>query len=458
MKQHDIVVFLGPTMARNEASAILNAIYLPPVRQSDILSVLKEYSPKIIAIIDGEFSQSLAVWHKEIIFAIESGVKVFGAASMGALRAAETADYGMVGVGVIYEWYKSNELRDDDEVALIYAPESMNYLNISHSMVNIRATVNVAIQNHLIDEDLAHKMLSEAKSLHFCERKLDVLCSRLNLDEQDASSVIALFSEHYVDQKKLDAIDLLKKIEQGEYCEKDTTGDPLSKTSFFAIQNEQDSWVSVQDAQITQRELCKHAALNNNDFCDLRNNVLSEQIQLIFASHIGLDIDSEELEKEKDLFLKSKHLDSQLALTNWLKSHHLSTQDFDALINNKAVVKRLHKWFITKQGGREITKIVLDEIKFSGGYLELIKATASKFSMIRDNHSFITLIEPNTKSLTSLIASHHMNTGWKIPLDIFEWIELSGFNDVEELRQELLINTTAAKKFDALKRKVVDAW
>jgi hypothetical protein len=45
------------------------------------------------------FDSTPAVLHKEILWAMDRGVGVSGAASMGALRAAELHWYGMVGVG-----------------------------------------------------------------------------------------------------------------------------------------------------------------------------------------------------------------------------------------------------------------------------------------------------------------------------------------------------------------------
>ena len=55
-----------------------------------------------ILIVDGEFGQSLSVWHKEILHALHRGIRVVGASSMGALRAAELDRFGMEGVGEIY--------------------------------------------------------------------------------------------------------------------------------------------------------------------------------------------------------------------------------------------------------------------------------------------------------------------------------------------------------------------
>ncbi|MBP5873147.1 hypothetical protein F3K24_43140, partial [Streptomyces sp. LBUM 1485] len=45
-------------------------------------------------IIDGLYHQAPALRHKEIIAAMARGVRVIGAASIGALRAAELAPFG----------------------------------------------------------------------------------------------------------------------------------------------------------------------------------------------------------------------------------------------------------------------------------------------------------------------------------------------------------------------------
>src|SRR5688572_32760283 len=51
-----------------------------------------------------------------------SGVRVFGAASMGALRAAELQPFGMIGVGQVFQAYRRGHLTDDDEVAVAHGP------------------------------------------------------------------------------------------------------------------------------------------------------------------------------------------------------------------------------------------------------------------------------------------------------------------------------------------------
>ena len=67
--------------------------------------------PRAVGIIDGYFQQVPSVWHKEILWAMAQGVHVFGSASMGALRAAELAPFGMRGVGLIFEAYRDGSPR-----------------------------------------------------------------------------------------------------------------------------------------------------------------------------------------------------------------------------------------------------------------------------------------------------------------------------------------------------------
>src|SRR4051794_35869047 len=114
------VIFLGPSLPLDEAREALDAIYLPPAGQTDLVTAAVNHQPDVIGLIDGVFSQSLSVWHKEILYVLEHGIPIYGASSMGALRAAETSAFGMIGVGEIFRQYASGELTDDDEVALVH--------------------------------------------------------------------------------------------------------------------------------------------------------------------------------------------------------------------------------------------------------------------------------------------------------------------------------------------------
>ena len=100
---------------------------LPPVAVGDVLALARRRGVARIAIIDGYFERMAAVWHKEILLALERGIAVWGAASMGALRAAELAPFGMIGVGAIYRAFARGALVADDEVAVAHLPAEYGY-------------------------------------------------------------------------------------------------------------------------------------------------------------------------------------------------------------------------------------------------------------------------------------------------------------------------------------------
>src|SRR5437762_3780307 len=93
-KEGPILVFLGPTLRLAEAQAALDAIYLQPAAQGDIVLAAHAFRPRAMVLIDGLFEDRPAVRHKEILWAMAQGIVVIGAASIGALRAAELSSFG----------------------------------------------------------------------------------------------------------------------------------------------------------------------------------------------------------------------------------------------------------------------------------------------------------------------------------------------------------------------------
>src|SRR4051812_48389616 len=107
-----IYIFTGPTLSAAEGRRELDAVFLPPAAQGDVYRASLD-APAAIGIVDGYFERVPAVWHKEILWAMSQGIHVYGAASMGALRAAELAAFGMVGVGAVFKAFFTGELEDD---------------------------------------------------------------------------------------------------------------------------------------------------------------------------------------------------------------------------------------------------------------------------------------------------------------------------------------------------------
>lgn len=208
------VVFLGPSLPRATASQLLpDAMILEPAACGDVYRVSRQ-SARVIVLIDGYFDQRLAVWHKELLWALAQGVVVYGAASMGALRAVELEPFGMRGVGKIYEQFRSGELEDDDEVAVAHQSAAHDFKSTSDAMVNIRATLRAARQQDVIDGTEEARLVDAAKRTFYPQRSFRSLLrsntSRQNGAARDLERWFA--ANGLIDQKRSDAALLLSTL------------------------------------------------------------------------------------------------------------------------------------------------------------------------------------------------------------------------------------------------------
>jgi len=185
-----LVVYLGPSLSIEQANAVVDADYLPPIKRGDLAQVPADTC--VIAIIDGEFYQSLAVTPKEILELLARGVVVYGASSMGALRAAELHPYGMIGVGEIFRMYRDGILDADDEVAQLYTPDT--FVSCSEPLVNIRFALDSATRAGIISSYRADELVRRLKSLYFPDRSyrlVSQLCPELTSFLQNTVSLKA---------------------------------------------------------------------------------------------------------------------------------------------------------------------------------------------------------------------------------------------------------------------------
>ena len=206
-----IIVFLGPSLDRDSAEKILSADYRPPARRGDILKAVRD-GATIICLIDGVFHQESAVAHREILAAVRKGVRVIGASSMGALRAAEMDTLGMIGIGEIYRMYRSGELVSDDEVALVFDPVS-GY-SLSEPLINIRFTLKKAESKKIISAADKDALLAAAKSVFYPQRtysRIAVAAGKV-LTDLVRDDFIAWVEDNACDQKREDAIMALEYI------------------------------------------------------------------------------------------------------------------------------------------------------------------------------------------------------------------------------------------------------
>jgi hypothetical protein len=208
-----VVIFTGTSISHYDAKKILDADYRSPVKRNDIRKLMRN-PPDIIGIIDGVFFDSAAVAHREIIEAIKNGITVVGGSSMGALRASELDSYGMIGVGKIYEMYRSGVLESDDEVAVTFDQDTMEALSVS--LVNIRATLGSAVESGLLEHEIADSILNIARKLFYPDRNYRNIVSECMkkglISDPDQGKLLDCLLEHEVDVKREDAVHVLEKI------------------------------------------------------------------------------------------------------------------------------------------------------------------------------------------------------------------------------------------------------
>lgn len=162
-----------------------------------------------IGLIDGQFEYVAPVWHKELLFALSNDIPVFGSASMGALRAAECASFGMVGLGRIFEDFMSGRRVDDADVALLHGPAELNYLALTVPLVSVDSTLTKARDLRLLTDTNCREISAAAGSIYFKERSWKRIAKTAGIDW---SRLCPIIEEGWVDQKRLDALELVEAL------------------------------------------------------------------------------------------------------------------------------------------------------------------------------------------------------------------------------------------------------
>lgn len=207
-------VFVGPTLARADVQGLLpEARILPPIAAGDLWN-LPIRSGDTLAIIDGFFLQCRSIRHKELIDAMNRGVRVAGAASLGALRAAELHRAGMIGLGVIFDWYADGMIEGDDEVAVVHRDASEGFRQVTRALVDLRATFDRAVAIGAMTEETAAELVATVGSMPFGLRDDDSILERLGSSSGPlvAESYRQAVRNSWVDAKAMDARMLLRSI------------------------------------------------------------------------------------------------------------------------------------------------------------------------------------------------------------------------------------------------------
>ncbi len=199
-----VLAFAGPSLPSADRSAFPGVEWLPPCGAGDLLRLDVE-GGAALCLIDGWFDHRPAVRHKEILELLSRGVRILGAASIGALRAAEMAPLGMEGIGAIYRAYAGGRIQGDDEVALVHGPAAWDWRPLSVPLVDVRATCHAALRRRMMTRAQAAAVLEGARGIHYVDRSWHDVISAASLSREEAIRIGRWVATHQVAQKRIDA-------------------------------------------------------------------------------------------------------------------------------------------------------------------------------------------------------------------------------------------------------------
>lgn len=174
---HRAVLFLGPSEPPEVRPQLSQLTWAGPARRGDVAHAISE-GATIIGLIDGELYQNLAVSPAEVREAAKHA-RIFGGASIGALRALECP--AVAGVGEIYELFVRGKIKNDDELVGTWSSETQR--TIAWPLVVVR---DVLERSSFFPADAA-RMIEAAQLLSFDQRDTHTLCElarRTGLDAE----------------------------------------------------------------------------------------------------------------------------------------------------------------------------------------------------------------------------------------------------------------------------------
>jgi hypothetical protein len=454
-----LVAFLGPSLPASDALRIVPEVDLwPPICQGDLTTVVERLQPHAVLIVDGEFSQSLSVWHKEILHAIHLGIRIVGASSMGALRAAELHRFGMEGVGAIYAYFRDGWLTADADVAVLHADSAEGYRPLSWPLVNVRATVQELQHRGALATDDAAAVLDAAAHLHFRERTERTLARELRSQGAPparAEELARLIADGYVDQKARDAAAGFEYLSRLDEIPQPHGEVPLHREGIgFEPLVWSDVAVRRSAGWVRRYQLVADAALNHPDFDGLAERAANRRLANIVAWEFGVEVTSAEVEEQRALIMGRLGLTDE-SLPDWLAVNDLDEPRFTALVRQQATVTRMRRWLIGTLLSERNRRLVIEQLQLEGEYGAAADAAARRRAMADCRP---TPPWPRTQeALRDLLTRQMAISSWRPRGDMATFSDDQGFDHLTTLLIALSDSVSANEELQDRRRRVARA-
>jgi hypothetical protein len=434
-----VYVFTGPTISADEARKELPAVYLPPVSQGDVYRVAR-LRPKAIGIIDGYFERVPSVWHKEILWAMSQGIHVYGSSSMGALRAAELAAFGMEGVGPIFEAFRDGRLEDDDEVAVVHSTAEADFRVQSEAMVNIRRTLADAEAAGILTPGTRAELERIAKALFYPERSYPELLFQAReqgLPADELGRFRAWLPTGRVDQKREDALALLRVLKRHteEPVPPKRVTYTFEHTHFWemATLSAGDLPVQADSDEVTQEALLEELRLGGEAYHQTRREALLHLLAVSDARRQGCTVDADTHRRVTEEFRRKHELYQPADVERWLREQHLTLEQLSELMRDEALLEWAQGW-----SSSEVSRRLPDQLRVSGQYSQLLKRARDKRRTLEarglDNPS----LAQTGLTADELVTWYAGHIGQPIRGDLGLYARSLGFEDREMLLRAIV--------------------
>lgn len=379
----NIVFFAGPSLAKEEILAHLEAIVLPPPAQGDLLTALDHHRPQAIAIIDSAFP--LSAWVSELHYALRSGVAVYGAGAQGALRAVELQDYGMKGYGKVFDDFASGQQTADDAVLACYREEGGRFVRTTESLVNVEATLQTAQGAGVIDDLLCGRLLQQAQALPWQERTWErILLPEMFAGLANSAAVCAWIQDHPVDIQRQDALELVRAVVADQEALEHRIYRPADRHGMLNNIYRRERKAKRSAGSVPFFSVAHHAAINHPRPLEVNFDGLNRELVVFFAERMELEASETELDYEWTVFKHERGL-AEEGVAQWLEDNDLSPEGMDEFIRKNALCRKMHLWMIMRQGMGRATGPFLDALRIRGEYPHYADGSA-KIETSKEQH------------------------------------------------------------------------
>ena len=377
-------VFVGPTLSWRDAAAVFDVECCPPAALGDVYRAAQR-GVAAIGIIDGSFDGTPAVWHKEILWALANGIAVYGAGSMGALRAAELDAFGMVGVGSVFAAFRDGVLHDDDEVVVAHRDASHDYRPSSAAMVNVRATLNAAVAADVISHAAAAALVTIAKTLYYPARTYPSILERARADGvgHDAIDRLQAWLPHgCIDVKRDDALAMLARMRD------EAAVNHVSRVTFHFehtvywqrfLESTAFDGVGLQAdlSTPTMPDVIDELGMNPSRFVRVWNGAMVRYAALREAARRGVSPSADMIEWSAEQFRRGRDLVDEAAFHAWLDRNGLTAAAFRELMAEEVSIS-----LVLPLMRAAVQSHIANHLRMTGEFEALVRRAAEKHSTL----------------------------------------------------------------------------